>query len=993
MRASLARWIGDADALRHLTYFRINTDTLELAHVRRRPDDFYISLVGDLFEQMREQTGTAADWARLGNAFTQFGTDDATTGLASAGVSRDEALLFASAAFYCGGFPASAYLTVRTRAASAADDEPTLACVDLMGRPAAMRSSLGATLLAALRDGQEGVIARTQQTALEQAAAALASGPHEWIPARLLQQLLQRFAATNIRGILPDGWTDFWNPLIASFLDRSPSVWEFFPSQIHALERGLLVRDETFSLQMPTGAGKTALCETVLYWHARRAADSVSVLLVPYRSLASELRDSLVKRLNAMGISARCAYGGTVPTRDEERELDDVRVMVATPEALAGILGAQPAFFRRISLVICDEGHLLDSGSRGVGLELLLARMRARDGQAPRLIFVSAIVPNIEEINAWLGGTTDSVVRSDYRPAVAEFAVLREAGKAAHFQVALDMHPHELPPTRFTIQGFLRRSDFQWVNPETRRTNTYIFGTVKTQAIAAARKALPMGATAVFAANKRGHQGAIGLAQELLDQLRHGLPLPEPSAFVDVSALALAMRYVEDEYGLDWLGTQMLQVGAILHHGDIPQETREVLEGVLRRQHARFVICTTTLAEGVNLPIRTLVLYSVQRRHKEGVTETLLARDIKNLVGRAGRAGATTKGLVICANADQWPAVERVARETPGERVTGALQALVHRLQQTLAARNLVLTNPILENSPALYALIDGIDATLIDLATEEIGEDALIALAVDLADRTFASQLATTDASRELLRTVFALRARRIVAIRSAGRLSWLRETGARARMLESVENVLIPSRDTWDDVTDPLDPALLDVVLTWAWRQRELQSAVREAYRLADGVPIEGVRQSFFDVVSAWLAGRRFVEIARELHLDMDDLLGIHAGAVSFVLQTLVEQATSLLYKVLESNGRVLAAAVVRLPDHLRFGVPTETARALAARGVRHRRAAVDLGGVLVGLVMSDDAATLATAARQALLTEREDWEARWGRLLFTNTLTDLS
>lgn len=148
--------------------------------------------------------------------------------------------------------------------------------------------------------------------------------------------------------------------------------------------------------------------------------------------------------------------------------------------------------------------------------------------------------------------------------------------------------------------------------------------------------------------------------------------------------LAPVMRYLEMEYGPDWIGTRALQVGAVLHHGDIPQETREVLEALLRHGDVRLAICTSTLAEGVNLPIRTLVLYSVQRRSKSGQPENLLARDIKNLVGRAGRAGATTKGLVICANADQWHVVEPVARQVPGEHVKGALRTLIARLQRAL---------------------------------------------------------------------------------------------------------------------------------------------------------------------------------------------------------------------------------------------------------------------------------------------------------------------
>ena len=230
--------------------------------------------------------------------------------------------------------------------------------------------------------------------------------------------------ACNLRAVLPDGYAAFWGPLVNSMLERKPAVFEFFPSQIDAIQAGLLASEVSFSLQMPTGAGKTALCETVLFWQATRSPETVSILLVPYRSLASELRRSVVPRLRRMGISATCYYGGTVPSREEVQALDTTQVLVATPETLAGMLTADATFLGRVSLVICDEGHLLDTPSRGIGLEMLLARFKARPAGAPRFLFISAIVPNIEEINTWLGGTAESVVKSDYRPARAEYAVM-----------------------------------------------------------------------------------------------------------------------------------------------------------------------------------------------------------------------------------------------------------------------------------------------------------------------------------------------------------------------------------------------------------------------------------------------------------------------------------------------------------------------------------------------------------------------------------------
>lgn len=993
MRESLARWIAQADALHYLERLGTPQAQTEFAHVRTRADDHYISLVGELFERMREGYVDPTQWARLGNALALF-AEDSDDHLEAVGVSASEAALLAAAAFYIGGYPASAYLTVKEQPPEpACMDEIQLACFDLLARPEDIRSQLVRDVLGALRRGQMDSVEQTAERAAEAADSALLEGPHTWIPSRVLQQLLLRFKDRNIRAVLPEGKSESWNPLVSSLLDRKPSTWEFFPSQIEAIRGGLLERREGFTLQMPTGAGKTALCEILLYWHLRHHPRGAAVLIVPYRSLASELRRTLVRRLNEMGISAGCAYGGTVPTGDEVHELDDTRMLVATPEALSGLMTANSNFFQRLTLVVCDEGHLLDGEDRGVSLELLLARMKSRGGGPPRFVFVSAIVPNIEEINVWLGGTAGSLVRSDYRPTLAEFAVLSACGSGASREIALTLHPHENETTRFEIDGFLRREDFCWTNPTTGRSNTYRFGSMKVWAIAAARKVLPTGAVAIFAANKRGDQGAVGLAEELVVQLARPLSLPEPIEFAHAEKLAEVAKHLENEYGADWVGTRALRRGVVLHHGDIPQETREVVEELLRCEAARLAICTNTLAEGVNLPIRTLVLYSVRRRRIAGPPESLLARDIMNLVGRAGRAGSTTKGLVICVNQRQWPLVERVARQLPGERVTGALLRLLDRLGGELARSRVQLTNPLLEGASWLHPLVDGVDAILVELAAEELGEEELIRLASQVADETFAARQAGPT-SRDLLKEVFALRASRVADIRSSGRLSWIRDTGTHARMLDAVETGLLPRRTRWDDVTNPVDRTLVSAVLEWAWTQADLQSAVHQAYRLDELADSSAVRDAFFETVRLWLSGSRFCDIAERVHISTDDILGIHARVLSYVFQAIAEQGIAILGKLLESTGGSLSQAVARFPDHLRFGVPTIPSRVLAVGGVRHRRAAVELGTALVeDGVASDDQREVFWAAQRSMLKYRRDWISRLGTLVASNTLSDLS
>lgn len=991
MRASLQRWINNADIARHLRYFRVAQLPIDLGPIDHRLDDYYISLVGELFANLHQPEVVPADWAQLGNAFLQFSAEMTPDQLRERGISGEDAALFASASFYFGDFPASAYLAMRRSERPADTASLRAACYDFLARPEALLSPFAQNLQEALKAGAMDQIAAWVAEAREHEAVALEDGPEAWIVARLMTRLLVRFQQTNVRAVLHDGAHPFWTPLVRSLVDRRPSSWEFFPSQIQAIRGGLLTNADSYALQMPTGAGKTTLCETLLYWHLGARPQDVAVLLVPLRSLASELKGSLVARLNAMGVRSRCAYGGTVPTGDEASGLDQIRAMVATPETLSGILTADSAFAQRISLVICDEGHLLDGDARGIGLELLLARMKSRAGAAPRFVFVSAIVPNIEEINAWLGGTDQTVIRSSYRPAVAEFAVLQRRGAGATMSINLAMHPHEAPERRVILDGFLNRDSFAFTNALTLRRNTYGFASVKTQAVAAARKVLPMGTTAIFAANKRGNQGAEGLARELVKQLSLPLPLPAPSDYTKVALVTPCLAYLEKEYGPDWIGTQTVRHGAVLHHGDIPQETREVLEALIRDDGVQLVICTSTLAEGVNLPIRSLVLYSVQRRTAGRQPVAMLERDIKNLVGRAGRAGATTKGLVICANPGQWGLISPVAQQGQGEPVRGSLVSLVRALAEYLADNAIALNNDFLETEGAVYPVVDGVDSTLIDLISEEVGENVFVARARELAEQTFAARQ-LEPRQRELLRDVFALRAQRLIGLRPTGQLAWVRDAGAKVRMLASVSARLWPMRPNWVDPVDTLDDGLRNVILEWAWTHAELRSAVEQGFRLEAG-QADAEKARFFEIVRTWMGGQSFLEIAQAVQMDMDNLLAVHTRAVTFTLQMLAEQGLSLLARRLQADGLELAAGVSNFAPQLRFGAPNAAARLLAELGVRHRRAYVGLGNAITQHAPAPDLTNLKVTALQSLLQHAGGWSANLGELVYSNTLKDLA
>jgi helicase len=182
--------------------------------------------------------------------------------------------------------------------------------------------------------------------------------------------------------------------------------------------------------------------------------------------------------------------------------------------------------------------------------------------------------------------------------------------------------------------------------------------------------------------------------------------------------------------------------------------------------------------------------------------------------------------------------------------------------------------------------------------------------------------------------------------------------------------------------------------MMLNWAWQHGDLTAAIRQSYRLDDYANVDVVRASFFTAVRRWLFGDTYAQIATASGQGIDDVLAIQTAAISFGLQSVIEQALSLLSKLIESRGGQIAPSVAIFSELLRFGVPNQTASMLCSSGVRHRRAAI----LLAGLVEIQGAIPLGRAfifaiASQALRNDEAAWRDRLGFLVYANTLADVS
>ena len=106
---------------------------------------------------------------------------------------------------------------------------------------------------------------------------------------------------------------------------------------------------------------------------------------------------------------------------------------------------------------------------------------------------------------------------------------------------------------------------------------------------------------------------------------------------------------IDGHFGPQSVASKAASLGVFVHHGTTPHGIRLSIEHAMQQGRINFVACTSTLAQGVNLPIRYLIVSGI---HQAG--EKIKVRDFQNLIGRAGRSGMHTEGLVIFSDPDAY---------------------------------------------------------------------------------------------------------------------------------------------------------------------------------------------------------------------------------------------------------------------------------------------------------------------------------------------------
>lgn len=467
---------------------------------------------------------------------------------------------------------------------------------------------------------------------------------------------------------------------------------ELWPSQM-LLGREGLFKGKSGLIQMPTSAGKTRSVEIILRGALMGRQIRIAVVVAPFRALCHEIATSLRKafrgedvKVNELSDALQLDFLDEIAAWFGAVSASSQGILILTPEKLLYVLRQRPDLVKSIGLVVYDEGHQFDSDGRGITYELLLTSLKIVLPSTTQIVLISAVIKNAQAVGNWLIGSDARIVNgSKLLPTSRSiaFASWHEALGQVMFYESSDYAKHDYFVPRVIEQVELNKRPGE-------RTPRYFPDrnekeVAKEVSLHLGLRLAGHGAVAIFCGRK---DTASGLAERAAEIHFRGYAVQWPAAVSDEDELRRLVHLIELHFGGDYFLTKAARLGIFVHHGNTPHGLRICIESAMQRQLVRFVICTSTLAQGVNLPIRYLIVSSTRQADAQ-----IKNRDFQNLMGRAGRAGMHTEGLVVFADPrsfdgrknvkERWRFRDSVSLLDPelAEDTTSALLALLRPIE------------------------------------------------------------------------------------------------------------------------------------------------------------------------------------------------------------------------------------------------------------------------------------------------------------------------
>jgi len=370
-------------------------------------------------------------------------------------------------------------------------------------------------------------------------------------------------------------------------------ISELYPPQEEAVKAGAL-NGKNLVLASPTASGKTLIAELCALKHILEK-DGKTLYLTPLRALASEKYQEFQRYASIQKDTGRRVSVG-ISTGDYDSSdpwLERYDIIVTTNEKADSLLRHRARWIDEISLVVADEVHLLNDADRGPTLEVVLARLMQVNPDA-QLLALSATVKNAEEAAEWLKAGS---ITTEWRPVILKEGVL--------------------------LHDEIQFKDGSALKIEKTTTNS---------AINLALRIIRFGGQALLFAGTR--KNAVSLATKTAVNVKALLSKPMIRSLTRLSEQILSSG---ERTRVSESLAQLVQCGTAFHHAGLGGAHRKLVEDAFREGKIKALAATPTLAFGVNLPARMVVVQDYRRYEPGYGYYPITVLEYKQMAGRAGR--------------------------------------------------------------------------------------------------------------------------------------------------------------------------------------------------------------------------------------------------------------------------------------------------------------------------------------------------------------------
>jgi helicase len=386
-------------------------------------------------------------------------------------------------------------------------------------------------------------------------------------------------------------------------------------------------------IAIPTASGKSLIAYiAILRKLLLEDIGSKAIYIVPLKALASEKFEDF----KALGKALNLTIGlGIGDSSSEAKRIDECDILVCTSEKLDSIIRNRSQSMSNVSIIVSDEFHLLNDASRGPTLEINLTKLRYLRPNA-QIIALSATVGNCEQLSNWLDA---ELIISNWRPVALEYSTFHD----------LHLEPRMVQSANLSANADLLNPPRDLEGPKSQPTWVVLNDTIDAS-----------GQLLIFVGTRKSAESE---AVKLAKRVSKKLSTQDVDRIAKLDDVATSIEGGRQSAMGEKL-VQCIRGGTAFHHAGLTHNQRKVVENAFKEGILTCLSATPTLAAGVNLPARRVLVRDI-KRWDDGMSRPLPVMEVRQMLGRAGRPKYDDFGeaWVLCKGTDGWEVADMVSEK------------------------------------------------------------------------------------------------------------------------------------------------------------------------------------------------------------------------------------------------------------------------------------------------------------------------------------------